>query len=111
MKEKFLALVHRHKLPALLVAVVGLAAVLVSVSISVNYSSGAYQLDLSRPEYKGVRSQIERDKKTDDTFDTQGEADAAVIDDFLGRYQQEADKALKADAYGTDVLSNEQLGI
>ena len=111
MKEKVLVLVHRHKLSAFLVTVVGLAAVLVLVSMSVYYSSGAYQLDLSRPEYKGVRSQIERDKKTDDTFDTQGEVDAAVIDDFLGRYQQEADKALKADAYGTDVLSNEQLGI
>ena len=53
----------------------------------------------------------ERDKKTDDTFDTQGAVDAATLDDFLGRYQEEADKALKADAYGTDVLSNEQLGI
>ena len=63
MKDKLSELIHRHKLPAFLVAVVILAGVLVVISVSVYYRSGAYQLDLSRPEYKDVRSQIEKDKK------------------------------------------------
>ena len=111
MKDRLNELIHRHKLPAFLVAVVILAGVLVVISVSVYYRSGAYQLDLSRPEYKDVRSQIEKDKKVNDLFDAQGPVDEATLNDFLKQYQEEADKALKADAFGTDVLSNEQLGI
>ena len=111
MKDRLNELIHRHKLPAFLVAVVILAGVLVVISVSVYYRSGAYQLDLSRPEYKHVRSQIEKDKKVNDLFDAQGPVDEATLNDFLKQYQEEADKALEADAFGTDVLSNEQLGI
>ena len=46
-----------------------------------------------------------------DLFDAQGPVDEATLNDFLKQYQEEADKALEADAFGTDVLSNEQLGI
>lgn len=111
MKDKSASMVQRHKLPAFLAAVILLAVALVVVSVLVYYRTGAYQLDLSRPEYKDVRSQIEKDKKDDTLFEAQGPVDQAVLDNFLELYQVEADKALKADAFGTDVLSNEQLGI
>ena len=104
MKDKLSELIHRHKLPAFLVAVVILAGVLVVISVSVYYRSGAYQLDLSRPEYKDVRSQIEKDKKVNDLFDAQGPVDEATLNDFLKQYQEEADKALEADAFGTEPL-------
>lgn len=111
MKDKIKEFTNKYKLPVFLGSAVALAAALVSISMAIYYSSGAYQLDLSRPEYKGVRSQIEPDRKSDDMFDAQGEVNPEVLDGFLDLYQEEADKALKSDAYSADVLSNEQLGI
>lgn len=101
----------RHRLAAFLIGVIGLAFVLVMISMNVYYASGAYQLDLSRPEYKSVRSQIEPVPKTKDAFDAQGEINEAVLDDFLNRYKEEAERVIEADAFSGDVLSNEQLGI
>ena len=109
--ERIKDFIDRRKLPVFLAIVVILAVILVIISVAIYYKSGAYQLDLSRPEYKGVRSQIEPDRRDKDPFNTQGQVDAEVIDDFLLRYQEEVDKALKADAYSADVLSPDQLGI
>lgn len=111
MKQQIKDFANRYKLPVFLASSVLLAGVLVAISMVIYYKSGAYQLDLSRPEYQGVRSQIEADQKADDAFAAQGAVDVGVLDDFLDQYQKQADKALAADAYSTDVLSNEQLGI
>lgn len=111
MQEKFKAFANRYKLPVFLGAAIALAIILVMISMTVYYRSGAYQLDLSRPEYKAVRSQIEPSKKANYGFDAQGQVDEQVLDEFLDKYQLETDKALAADAFSADVLSNEQLGI
>lgn len=111
MQDKVRQFVDRRRLPIFLVSAVFVAAVLVIISVSVYYQSGAYQLDLSRPEYKAVRSQIEPDRKVADVFEAQGSVDVETLERFLDIYQGEADKALRADAYATDVLSNEQLGL
>ncbi len=103
--------VLRHRLPAFLIGVIALALVLVMISMNAYYASGAYQLDLSRPEYKEVRSQIESTPKSKDAFEAQGDINEEVIDDFLSRYKEQAGRAIEADAFSGDVLSNEQLGI
>lgn len=103
--------IMRYRLPAFLIGVISLAFVLVMISMSVYYVSGAYQLDLSRPEYKSVRSQIESGDKATEAFEAQGEINAEVLEQFLTRYKEDAGKAIEADAYSGDVLSNEQLGI
>lgn len=109
--EKIKQLISQYKLPAFLVAVIGLAFVLVLISMHVYYVSGTFQLDLSRPEYTPVRAQIEKESKTKQTFDAQGSIDNQVLDDFLTQYKNEADRAVKAQAYSNNVLSDEQLGL
>ncbi|OYX42369.1 hypothetical protein B7Y94_03560 [Candidatus Saccharibacteria bacterium 32-49-12] len=103
--------IMRYRLPAFLIGVIVLAIVLVLISMNVYYRSGAYQLDLSRPEYKSVRSQIDTDKKTRHNFEAQGPINSQVLEDFLRMYDEEARRVIEADAYSADVLSNEQLGI
>lgn len=104
-------LVMRYKLPAFLVAVILVALALVLVSVKIYYNSGAFQLDLSRPEYQSVRSQINKDQKNLKSFDSQGEITDKVLDDFLKLYIEESDKVLQAKAFSNDVLSDEQLGL
>lgn len=106
-------LVLNYKLPVFLVAAVLLAGVLVVISVRMYYISGAAQLDLSRPEYVSVRSQIDKNekKKASDLFDTQGEVTEAVLEEFLVGYRAQASKALDSGAFANDVLSDEALGI
>ena len=85
--------------------------VLVLISMRLYYSSDAFRLDLSRPEYVELRSEITKGSETKDAFEAQGSVDEAVLDDFLRRYNTEADKVLKAKAFANDVLSDEQLGL
>ena len=103
--------VERYRLPVFLTVAIGIAAVLVVVSVRVYYVSGAAQLDLSRPEYMTVRSQIAVDEKNKKLFDTQGEVTDAVLEDFLKQYKENASKVLDANAFSADVLSDEELGI
>lgn len=108
---KIKELIFRYRLPAFLIGVILLAFIMVYISVQVYYASGTYQLDLSRPEYMSVREQIEREPGIQGMFEAQGTIDEEVLADFLERFKAEADRAVQADAYGNDVLSDEQLGL
>lgn len=110
---KIREVIQGYKLPAFLIGAILLAGALVLVSMRMYYVSGAAQLDLSRPEYVSVRSQInqEKKKKTSDLFDTQGEITEEVLEEFLTIYKDQAAKALDMNAFSNDVLSDEALGI
>lgn len=104
-------LIMRYKLPAFLTAAIAMAALLVSISMIVYYNSGASQLDLSRPEYKSVRSQIVQDQKDKDMlFDSQGAITDEVLEDFLTRYKASSEELIELKAFSGEVLSSEQLG-
>lgn len=109
--QRIKQLVSRHKIAAALAGIIGVAFALVFISMTIYYRSGAFQLDLSRPEYKSLRSQIDTDTKTTDTFEAQGEINEEVLDDFLARYKDKSARALEAKAFSTDVLSDQQLGL
>lgn len=104
-------LIERYRLPTFLIGAMSLAGIMVVVSVSIYYMSGAYQLDLSRPEYQSVRSEIENEKKDAKAFETQGSVDAQVLEGFLDEYKQESRRLIEADAFSGDVLSDEQLGL
>ena len=111
MKQRIKQWILRHKLPTFLTGVILLAFVLVMISMEVYYRSGAYQLDLSRPEWMARRAEIDEAPKTRDAFDAQGEITVEVLDEFLERYKEEAGRAIDTGAFSADVLSNEELGI
>lgn len=108
---KIKQLILQYKFPVFLCAAVLIAAGLVFISMQIYYASGASQLDLSRPEYTSVRSQITADSRTKSIFDAQGEINESVLSGFLGKYKDSSVKIIEADAYAGDVLSDEQLGL
>lgn len=100
-----------HKLPVLVVAVIMLSATLVSVSMYLYYSSDAFRLDLSRPDYTQYRDKINTSEGTEHQFASQGSITPAVLDEFLAEYQKEQQKSSGGKAFLNNVLSDEQLGI
>ena len=100
-----------HKLPAFIAGSVLLAVVLVTLSMFIYYASGASRLDLSRPEYKSMRSKIDQGKALDEGFAAQGEITKSTIDEFMKLYKAEAAKTTSSQNFAVDALSDSNLGI
>lgn len=103
--------VMQHRLPVFVTAIIVMAIILVAISMQLYYKSDAFRLDLSRPEYKPLRPQIAKDSKKDKAFEAQGAIDTKTMQDFLERYNAEAQKVTDSQPFVIDVLSDEQLGI
>ena len=105
-------LIMQHKLPTMVVSVIVVSIVLVGISMHLYYSSDAFRVDLSRPDYVPYRAQIDNSNNHNrDMFEAQGEVTGKVLNDFLQKYKQEEKKADGARAFASDVLSDDQLGI
>ena len=83
----------------------------VTVSMFIYYASGASRLDLSRPEYKSMRSKIDQGKALDEGFAAQGEITKSTIDEFMKLYKAEAAKTTRSQNFAVDALSDANLGI
>jgi len=74
-------------------------------------SSGAAQLDLSRPGYVDVRSQVVVNEGDFQSYSSTGAINKDSINDFKSLYDKQAQKVKAADAFGGDPLSSDALGI
>ena len=83
---------------------------LVGVALALYASSGAAQLDLSRPGYQAVRKQATRNDNTD-TFPSSGALDQAAIEQFRKLYDEKVKQATGVDSFGGDVMNDEALSI
>ena len=96
----------------MVLSVIAVSIVLVGISMYLYYSSDAFRVDLSRPDYVPYRAQIDNSNDHNrDMFEAQGEVTGNVLDSFLQKYKQEEKKADGARAFASDVLSDDQLGI
>ena len=88
-----------------------IAFVLVLVGMSMYNSSGAAQLDLSRPGYVSVRSQAITNDGDFKNYTSTGPINQSTIDEFKTLYASQAQKTKAVDAFGGDPLSPDALGI
>lgn len=101
---------QQHRFMLLVGATILVALFLVSVALALYASSGAAQLDLSRPGYVSVREQVKpTDKSTD--FPASGTIDQAAIDRFRVLYDKHAEQVNKVDSFSGDVMSDQTLSI
>ena len=98
----------RHRLSLLLILTVSIATIMTIVSVIIYNSTGAAQLDLSRPGYRSVSGQVE---KTDaiDTYSSSGAINKETIEEFMKLYDAQASKAKAVDAFNGDPLNPEVL--
>lgn len=98
----------RHRITLLLIISVAIALVMTTISVVIYNSSGAAQLDLSRPGYRSVSDQAGKADDID-TYSSNGPINKQTINEFMKLYDAQADKAKAVDAFNGDPLNPEVL--
>lgn len=109
--EEELSIWARHRYFVLIFSTIFVALVLVGISMWMYYSSGAVQLDLSRPGYSSVAGQVTDDENKFTVYPSTGGLNADSIDQFQKLYDTQAKNAEAVDAFGGDPLSSSALGL
>lgn len=102
--------VGRHRFMLMVLMSVFITAVLVSVSMSMYNSSGAAQLDLSRPGYISVRDKAVKNDSDFQAYSNTGEINQKTISEFKALFIKQAVQVKSVDAFGGDPLSSDSLG-
>lgn len=100
----------QHRFMLLVGSSIVIALVLVSISMKLYTSSGAAQLDLSRPGYVSVRDQAAQSNKFEG-FSASGEIDKKTLKEFQEMYNTHAEQATAVDSFGGEVMSDTALSI
>lgn len=82
---------QQHRFFVLIAGVITLSFLMVCVSLNLYNSSGAAQVDLSRPGYQSIQREASRGN-IEDSFPSTGKLDAAALDQFdtlLGRHAKQ----------------------
>lgn len=102
---------QRHRFLVLIAAVILISCSMVVVAMHLYNTSGAAQVDLSRPGYQDVRSEASRDKVPDSTFPSTGDLDAAAFQQFNTMYEKHASRVVGSDSFDAQALSDDSLQI
>ena len=94
----------QHRYLLLIAVSISLAMFLVGVSMALYASSGAAQLDLSRPGYSAVTSQVLKNNNDFEDYSSSGDINKTSIDEFRVLYERQATKAKAVDAFRGDPL-------
>ncbi|MDR1969763.1 MAG: DUF2868 domain-containing protein [Candidatus Nomurabacteria bacterium] len=103
--------VTKHQWSVFIIAVLGIALILTSVSLWLYQVSGAANLDLSRPGYEKVRKDVQDDSDGTKPFSPTGDLDNEAVLDFRSRYEAIRTRLGQMNNYESVVMSNENLGL
>jgi hypothetical protein len=101
----------RHRYFVLIFSTIFVALALVGLSMWMYYSSGAVQLDLSRPGYSAVAQQVTDDENKFTVYPSTGPINTDSLNQFQQTYDDQAANAKAVDAFGGDPLSAAALGM
>lgn len=101
---------QQHRFLLLIVGVVLVSLFLVAVALALYASSGAAQLDLSRPGYKSVRQQAVQSDSFNG-FPSTGPINNDTLDQFRKLYDEQSTKATNVDSFGGNAMSDQSLSI
>lgn len=100
---------QRHRFLVLIAAVIALSCVMVAISMHLYNSSGAAQVDLSRPGYQSVRSEASRDSAPEDAFPSTGDLDDAAFKRFSDMYDKYSSRVTDTNSFTPEALSDDSL--
>lgn len=101
----------QHRFLILIGASIAVSLILVSISMTIYATSGASQLDLSRPGYQGVTSQADDASSDSISYPSSGNLDAKAINSFRTIFDTQASSAKTVEAFSGDPLNPDTLGI
>lgn len=94
---------QKHRFFVLIVGVILVSFLLVCVALGLYNSSGAAQIDLSRPGYQSIQKEASRGQ-VNDSFPSTGKLDAAAFDSFDKMYGNHTKRVVGADSFDTEAL-------
>lgn len=100
----------RHRFMMLVTITILISLFLVSVALALYASSGAAQLDLTRPGYQSVRDQAGRETSFDG-FSATGPINEKTMDEFRTLYDKQAEKATNVDSFAGNAMDEQTLSI
>lgn len=104
--------VRNHQFIFMIIGVVAVAFFLVYIALSLYVSSGAIQLDLSRPGYASAREEAAKSNEVFKGFSEDGPINSEALNQFDELYKQKAAEALiDIDAFSGEALSDEALSL
>lgn len=103
--------VKRFGLPFGIFLAITFALLMTVASMALYIVGGTAKLDLSRPGYESVRSQIRQDDGYNDDFSSIGEINKDVIKDFLKMYDSEAKSLGQYDGFNRNTLGDSRIGL
>lgn len=109
-KEASMSPWEKHRFLVLVGATIVISFILVAISLFLYNSSGAAQLDLSRPGYVSVREKVDTTNKFK-SFPSTGPIDDEAIRLFRQLYEDQVEKAIAIDSFGGKVMTDESLSI
>jgi len=98
----------QHRFVLLIVGTIIISICIVIVSLVIYNVSGSAQLDLSRPGYQSVSSQVDRENTVTE-YSAFGSVNKTTVDEFIKLYEDQATKAKAVDAFNGDPLNPEVL--
>ena len=107
--EEKLSFWQEHRFLLLIAGAIIVALILVSISLYIYKSSGAAELDLSRPGYLSVSSQTVNNDNGFTDYPEIGSVDKTSIAQFKSLYDQQAQSISNVDAFGGDPLNADTL--
>lgn len=94
---------QRHRFFMLVAIVIAVSCLMVVIGMYVYNTSGAAQVDLSRPGYKSVQREATRDS-ADDSFPSTGKLDSDAFDSFDKMYDNHARQVVGVDSFDPTAL-------
>lgn len=101
----------QHRFLIMIGSAVAISLFLVGVGLALYSSSGAAQLDLSRPGYATVRSEATKAADKYEGFSATGPIDQASLKKFRELFEEQSSSATNFDAFANDVLTDSALKI
>jgi hypothetical protein len=99
---------QQHRFFALILAVNIISLLLVGVSLNLYNSSGAAQVDLSRPGYQSIQKEASSGEVSD-SFASNGKLDAEAFDSFNKMYDNHARRVVGSGSFDAAALSVDSL--
>lgn len=103
--------IEKHSFLLFITASILISTVVVFISMEMYNISGTAQLDLSRPGYVSVRSQVDNSDGDFQAYPSSGIINKKVISDFKALFDKQAKKIEAVDAFGGSPLDFKALGI
>ncbi len=101
---------QEHRFLVMIGVVIIIALFLIGVALALYASSGAAQLDLSRPGYQSVREQA---SKSDgfNGFSANGEIDKESLEQFQALFSERVKQSVGVESFGGTGMSDDSLSI